>query len=90
MASDNQLIPNADQRDLLIYAFRYTLGRSTYAPHTVMSVLKRCWWKLSKGDRELYLREIREAQKQGSLGVDIDAKAWSDFAEWAEMNLDGS
>ena len=37
------LIPESEQRDLLIYAFRYTLGRCTYAPHTVIAVLKQSW-----------------------------------------------
>lgn len=85
----NQIIPDINQRDILIYAFRYTLGRSTYAPHTVMDVLKRAWFRLSKGDRNLYIREIREAEKQKRLGMEMDEKAWVRFVEWAEMNIDG-
>ena len=70
------LIPESEQRDLLIYAFRYTLGRCTYAPHTVIAVLKQSWPELSVGDKALYKREITEAIENDMAGHDCDKKAW--------------
>lgn len=71
------IIPQEHQRDLLIYAFRYTLGRATYAPHTVMEVLKGCWPDLSDADRSLYVREIQEAIDHGQAGHECDKNAWA-------------
>ena len=69
-------IPQQYHRDILIYAARYTLGRSTYAPHTVIELLKTVWPDLSAGDRALYQREIREAIESGRAGMDMDVRAW--------------
>lgn len=70
-------IPIEDQRDVLIYAFRYTLGRSTYAPHTIISILKTNWDLLSDGDKKLYQREIKEAIDNDMAGQEMDRKAWA-------------
>lgn len=70
------IIPEKDQRDVLIYAFRYTLGRRTYAPHTVISILKDNWSLLSDGDKNLYKREIKAAIEDNMAGDDCDIKAW--------------
>lgn len=75
------LIPVEFQRDLLIYAFRYTLGRMTYAPHTVIGVLRNSWNKISTHDRELIQREIKEAIELGCAGMEFDAKAWATLLE---------
>lgn len=70
------LIPETQQRDFLIYAFRYTLGRATYAPHTVIAVLKNAWPELGSGDRALFKREIKEAVQADLAGYPCDKKAW--------------
>ena len=71
------LIPIEDQRDVLIYAFRYTLGRSTYAPHTIISILRENWDMLSVGDKKLYQSEIREAIENDMAGMDVDKNEWA-------------
>lgn len=76
---NKQLIPVEDQRDILIYAFRYTLGRMTYAPYTIITVLKQCWGELSDADKRLYQREIREAIELNKAGMDCDVQAWSEI-----------
>lgn len=83
------LIPESDQRDLLIYAFRYTLGRATYAPHTVVAVLKRCWKDLSSHDRELFKREIREALEINRAGHECDKAAWREILALPENKESG-
>ena len=65
-----------DIRELMIYAFRYTLGRSTYAPHTVIKILHDNWNFLTKSDKELYQREIREAIDHDMAGMSVDKNAW--------------
>jgi len=75
------LIPESEQRDLLIYAFRYTLGRATYAPHTVIAVLKKSWNNISQGDKRLYQREIKEAIEHDMAGHDLDKEEWSKILE---------
>ena len=47
-------------RDVIIYAFRYTLGRHSYAPSLMRGKLDEIWSQLSDGDKELILREIEE------------------------------
>lgn len=78
------LIRLEDQRDLLIYAFRYCLGRRTYATHTMQQALKQAWPNLSAGDRAMYKREIREAQENMHLGDDCDAQGWLEVLTWED------
>ena len=75
------LIPESEQRDLLIYAFRYTLGRMTYAPYTVIDVLKQCWTELSDGDKALFKREIAIAIENDNAGYRCDKEAWQSILE---------
>lgn len=71
------LIPEILQRDVLIFAFRYALGRSTYAPHTVIEVLRDCWDDLELGDQELFAGEITSAITCNHAGMDMDKSAWA-------------
>lgn len=68
------LIQETDQRDLLVYAFRYVLGRQTYATATMQDVLRISWLQLERENRVLFKREIREARDRRRLGDErIDA-----------------
>lgn len=75
------LIPIENQRDILIDAFRHTLGRKTYAPHTVIGVIFNSWNQISAHDRKLIQREIKEAIERGRAGMEFDAKAWATLLE---------
>ena len=70
------LIPEKYQRDILIYAFRYTLGRATFAPHTIVEILRLRWDMISEADQRLYQREIIDAIRHDMAGMDCDKKAW--------------
>lgn len=48
-------------RDILIYAFRYALGRRSYSVGIVIDELKRNWKDFPEHDRKLIKREIRDA-----------------------------
>lgn len=70
------LIPESYQNEILAYAFRYSLGRMTYAPHTVVSLLKKAWPTLPSHERKMYKKEITEAINNNQAGHDVDKRAW--------------
>ena len=70
------LIPEKDERDVLIYAFRYSIGRMSFAPHTIVEILKKNWDMLSHADKLLFQREIREEAARDNLGMDCDKNEW--------------
>lgn len=61
---------------ILIWAFRYALGRSTYAVSDVATTLISNRDVLSPGDKELIVREIEEAIQNGQAGMDMDVREW--------------
>ena len=72
------------ERDLLIYAFRYVLGRRTYAVSTVIDLLKSNWDIISEGDKQLYIKEIKEYKElygERGLGDSCDIKCWNSILE---------
>lgn len=71
-------IPQSDVRCVLIYAFRYALGRQTYSTSTMQNIINSNWNALSTADRRLIQREIKEHKEQfGSVGdKNIDQPGW--------------
>lgn len=63
-------------RDILFFAFRYALGRSSYAPASITENIKHNIDNLSDGDLRAYIREIEEC---GNLGHDMDIRHWNEF-----------
>ena len=72
----NKQLNISDQRDMLMYAFRYVLGRQTYAVSTVVDNILHNWGNLSEGDRKLYQREIREHKDTYGFSF-IDEPTWN-------------
>jgi hypothetical protein len=62
--------------DILIYAFRYALGRMTYAVSTVANEIKRRAADLSPKAKALIVKEITEAESDNRLGMKMDAEYW--------------
>lgn len=62
--------------DILFYAFRYALGRMTYAVAGVASEIRAHNPTLTKKTRALIIKEIKEAYKADGLGMDMDRKEW--------------
>ena len=63
--------------DILFYAFRYALGRSTYAvADVVLAIL--CNWKDLSGDcKQLVKKEILEyRERNGLCGMQMDDDEW--------------
>ena len=62
--------------DMVFYAFRYALGRRTYAVGTVSDYLIDNWHRLKPQTKEKMLEEIRDAIKHKRAGMDMDVKMW--------------
>jgi len=62
--------------DILFYAFRYALGRMTYAVHDVASEIIRHAKDIPEGERNNMIREIKEALEKDQAGMDMDRKQW--------------
>lgn len=62
--------------DVLFWAFRYALGRMTYAVSDVAMALHAHKHRLSPRMREMICREITEADERGGLGHECDQRAW--------------
>jgi hypothetical protein len=62
--------------EILFYAFRYVLGRSTYAVHTVASALEDNWEDLEIDTRTLICKEIKTAIEENRAGMVVDMRMW--------------
>lgn len=62
--------------NIIIYAFRYALGRNTYAVSDVCSFIERNIAALRKNDVELIIKEIDEADEKKQLGDGTNKDLW--------------
>ncbi len=65
--------------NILIFAFRYALGRMSMAPSTVMEELKKHWDELPETSRNQIQNEIRQAIETDSAGMECDVKLWEEL-----------
>lgn len=79
-----QLIQTTEQREVLIYSFRYALGRMTYATMTMQHVITHAWPHLNDGTRALIKREIRQAEEDNMIGMECDRRGWLKLLELPE------
>lgn len=66
---------------ILIYAFRYALGRMSYAVTDVASELEKNADKLDTRERKRTIREIEDALDAGRAGMPMDQERWREVAE---------
>ena len=71
-------------KELLIYAFRYSLGRMSFAPITTTESIKNNIEKFSKEDLKLLIKEIDECQ---NYGMDFDKTHWINFSNYLKEKL---
>lgn len=69
-------LSNQEFNDLIVYAFRYSLGRMTYAVHDVAQLIIHNKHKLFKGTIALITKEIRSAIELQHAGMDMDVQEW--------------
>lgn len=62
--------------EILFYAFRYALGRSTYAVSDVVEVITNNWNKLSYSSQYLIHKEIKVAIERNEYGMEMDKLQW--------------
>ena len=70
--------------EILIYAFRYCLGRRTYAVSQCVENILKNWDKLSPRSKDLFYSEIKNCD---DLGMDMDEREWMKiFNKYEEKN----
>lgn len=62
--------------DILFYAFRYVLGRSTYAVEQVGRCIEKHASDFHPNDRRHIIAEIDEAIAKGHVGMPMDVETW--------------
>jgi hypothetical protein len=62
--------------DMVVFAFRYALGRQTAAVSTVVEHLTCLWPRLDKFDREQIKKHIALAIRSGEAGAHCDVTEW--------------
>ena len=62
--------------NIVIYAFRYCLGRHTYAVPEMCDWLVNNWITISAMSQDLIRKEISEAIKRNEAGMSCDVKQW--------------
>ena len=72
---------DTDHGMFIIAAFRYTLGRQTYAVGCITKVLIDLVPELKRSDKNLIFKEIHEAIDAGRAGMDFDVKEWEKVAD---------
>lgn len=65
------------ESNIIFYAFRYALGRQTYAPSEVVGYLETYWQDIPTMTRHKIQEEIRQAIARGEAGADIDVTTWN-------------
>ena len=63
-------------RDIIIYAFRYALGRKTYASLIMSDYILKHWDDFSEQDIALFKREVTDAIFTKRAGMDCDIAQW--------------
>ncbi len=64
--------------EILFYAFRYALGRQTYAVSSVVECIVNNWPVLRENTKEKIHREVREAISESLAGDSkIDVPIWN-------------
>jgi hypothetical protein len=68
----------------LFFAFRYALGRMSFAPRIVIDNIKWNIGNISNFDIENYIYEIKEC---ADYGQECDEYDWLNFVEYLEQEL---
>ncbi len=77
--SENKVVNDDELRSLLIYSFRYALGRKSYATKEVADIIKKYGRVLTDSDRKHIIAQITICP---DLGMDMDAKVWHELRDY--------
>jgi hypothetical protein len=68
--------------EIIFYAFRYALGRQTYAVSSVVECIENNWPALRENTKEKIHREIKEAISEDLAGDSkIDVPIWNNVLQ---------
>ena len=73
---------------VLYFAFRYALGRRSYAPSIVASEIRENLAVMPKMDLEGISEEILEAYERNRIGDECDIKLWMKLRKSIEAELE--
>ena len=69
----------SDQRECLIFAFRYALGRCSMAPFSVSQIIKGNIELLTGFDKMQMMEDIDFAIKNDTAGMKCDVATWKEL-----------
>jgi len=64
------------KENIILYAFRYCLGRQSYAVSEMVEYLLENWKNISEQTKEKIKHEIECAIRSNEAGANIDVKEW--------------
>ena len=74
-------VNNHELASMLFYAFRYCLGRQSYAVSDCVGWLIFYWPIIPLGWKKTMHKEIAEAIELGGAGMDMDVEQWENILE---------
>ncbi len=77
----------SDFNDVIVYAFRYALGRKTYAVQDMSSILIKHKDNISHNSKFVICRDIKRAINNKEIGMSFDQKSWIDVLECFNKDL---
>jgi hypothetical protein len=80
-AGNRYLFGQKKVEDLVIFACRYVVGRSTYAPHEYMDAIEPLIPYLSNGCIACLIRDIEREGRTWGFGAEMDRERWFDFLD---------
>lgn len=72
--------------NMIMWAFRYALGRRTGAVTDVVDHLKENWWKLKLFTQDQIKDEIKRAIELETAGDNCDVVSWQEILELENKN----
>lgn len=76
--------------NIIMYAFRYSLGRKTYSVEEVSALLINNWGRFKSHTKEQIIREIETAIERNEAGMECDINAWKSVLLLLEEAIKGS
>ena len=78
-------ISDSDLSTLFVCAVRYSLGRQSYMPSLVQSIVQKNAKALTDSERKLLIRDINDhLRMHGKIGSDFDTQGWLNFRDWLQ------
>lgn len=76
-----------DEQTIAFFAFRYALGRMTYAPGLVNDYILAHLDSFDEASRRSMIEEIDDHERQWGLGMECDQKTWAGFKDRLKQSL---